>query len=178
MASTLRPASSAARALPSDRPAPRVDPHMPFERLSCPERPEFGAESSLPLGTVARWRRIRRISREIGHAEITNYYSISITYVLAVLAVFGERLSGSNSLLSGKIQGNFADLTAKTGRRLDFPTISQLVTPKFPTHLNREFSGTNRECFPHSRESRVAKSPADGIFGKDRRNVVGQGSVH
>ena len=52
------------------------------------------------------------------------------------------------SLLSGKIQGNFADLTAKAGRRLDFPTISQLVTPKFPTHPNREFSGANRELFP------------------------------
>jgi len=34
-----------------------------------------------------------------------------------------------------------------------FPNISQLVTPKFPTHLNREFCGANRECFPHSWES-------------------------
>ena len=52
------------------------------------------------------------------------------------------------SLLSGKIQGNFADLAAKAGSRLGFPTISQLVTPKFPTHLNREFYGANRELFP------------------------------
>jgi hypothetical protein len=47
-----------------------------------------------------------------------------------------------------KIQGNFADLAAKAERGLSFPTTSQLVTPKFPTHLNREFSGANRESFP------------------------------
>jgi hypothetical protein len=55
---------------------------------------------------------------------------------------------GSNSLIHGKIQGNFGDLAAKARRRLSFPTISQLVTPKFPTHPNREFSGANRELFP------------------------------
>ena len=89
---------------------------------------------------------------------------------MAVLAVSSERVSADKfSLLSGNIiQRNFADLAAKAGRRLGFPTISQLVTPKFPTHLNREFCGANRECFPHSREGRVVKSPADGIFGKDR----------
>ena len=54
---------------------------------------------------------------------------------------------GSNSLIHGKIQGNFVDLAAKVGRRLSFPTITQLVTPKFPTHPNREFSGANRELF-------------------------------
>jgi hypothetical protein len=65
-----------------------------------------------------------------------------------VEAVVGEPVSVRVSLLSGKIQGNFADLAAKEGRWLGFPTISQLVTPKFPTHLNREFSGANRELFP------------------------------
>ena len=54
----------------------------------------------------------------------------------------------ANSLLSGKIQGNFVDLAAKAGRGLGFPTISQLLTPKFPTHPNREFCGANRELFP------------------------------
>jgi len=54
----------------------------------------------------------------------------------------------SNSLICGKIRGNFANLAAKAGRRRGFPTISQLVTPKFPTHPNREFSGANRKLFP------------------------------
>jgi len=78
---------------------------------------------------------------------------------------------GSNSLIHGKIQGNFADLAAKAGRRFGFPTISQLVTPKFPTHPNREFSGANRELFPAEQGKSLAKSPADGIFGKDRFSV-------
>src|SRR5665811_1080528 len=55
---------------------------------------------------------------------------------------------GSNSLICGQIQGNFADLAAKAGSRLCFPTISQLLTPKFPTHQNREFCRANRELFP------------------------------
>src|SRR6478609_602252 len=66
--------------------------------------------------------------------------------------------------------GDDVDLRAKSGKPLAryFPEVvapSQLVTPQFPTHLNREFSRADRECF---RESRVAKSPADRIFGKDR----------
>jgi hypothetical protein len=68
---------------------------------------------------------------------------------MRLLSFCSERLSaGQNSLITGKIQGNFADLTAKAGRRLDFPTISQLITPKFPAHLNREFYRANRELFP------------------------------
>jgi len=76
-------------------------------------------------------------------------------------------LCPSNSLISGKIQGIFADLAAKAGRRLGFPTMSQLVTPKFPTHLNREFCAANRELFPAEQGKSLAKSPADGIFGRD-----------
>jgi hypothetical protein len=74
----------------------------------------------------------------------------------------------SKSLIHGKIQGNFPDLAAKARRRLGFPTINQLVTPKFPTHPNREFSGTNRELFHADQGKSLAKSPADVIFGKDR----------
>ena len=77
---------------------------------------------------------------------------------------------GSISLIHGKIQGNFADLAAKAGRRLGFPTISQPLTPKFPTHQNREFCGANRELFPAEQGKSLAKSPADGIFGKDRQS--------
>jgi hypothetical protein len=87
---------------------------------------------------------------------------------VAVLAVIGERLSGFKSLLSGKIQGNFADLAAKARREISFPSISQLLTPKFPTHPNREFSGANREFFPAEQGKSLAKSPADGIFGRDK----------
>gem|GEM_PF-6388566 len=72
------------------------------------------------------------------------------------------------SLITGKIQGNFPDLAAKARRQLGFPIISQLLTPKFPTHPNREFCRANRELFPAEQGKSLAKSPADGIFGKDR----------
>ena len=66
-------------------------------------------------------------------------------------------LCPSNSLISGKIQGIFADLAAKAGRRLGFPTMSQLVTPKFPTHLNREFCAANRELFPAEQRKNLGR---------------------
>ena len=61
----------------------------------------------------------------------------------------------SNSLIRWKIQGNFPDLAAKAGRPVGLPTMSQLVTPKFPTHPNRDFCRANRDCFPHSRENHL-----------------------
>jgi hypothetical protein len=70
----------------------------------------------------------------------------------------------ANSLLSGKIQGNFADLAAKAGRGLGFPTISQLLTLKFPTHQNREFCRANRELFP-AEQGIIQLINADGVFG-------------
>ena len=54
----------------------------------------------------------------------------------------------SISLITREIQGNFADLAATARRGLSFLSINQLLTSKFPTHLNREFSGANRELFP------------------------------
>ena len=71
---------------------------------------------------------------------------------------------GSNSLIRGKIQGNFADLATKAGRRLCFPTISQLLTPKFPTYPNREFCRANRELFP-AEQGIIQLINADGVFG-------------
>jgi len=64
----------------------------------------------------------------------------------------------SNSLIHGKIQGNFPDLAAKARRAIRFPTISQLLTPKFPAHQNREFCRVNRELFPAEQGKSLAKS--------------------
>jgi hypothetical protein len=71
--------------------------------------------------------------------------------------------------LSGpaKGAGHFADLAAKADRRLGFPTISQLVAPKFSTRPNRDSSGANRELFPAEQGKSLAKSPSDG-FRKDK----------
>jgi hypothetical protein len=38
---------------------------------------------------------------------------------------------------------------------------------QIPYDPNREFSGANREMFPAAQGKSLAKSPADGIFGKD-----------
>ena len=78
---------------------------------------------------------------------------------------------GSNSLIHGKIQGNFPDLAAKARKRLGFPTISQLLTPKFPTHPNREFSGANRELFA-AEQGIIQLINADGVFGTHRRQLA------
>ena len=53
---------------------------------------------------------------------------------MAVEAVISElRLSGDLiSLLSGKIQGNFADLAAKTGRGLSFSDYKSAGYAKIP----------------------------------------------
>ena len=78
---------------------------------------------------------------------------------------------GSNSLIRGKIQGNSPDLAAKVRRGLGFPSISQLVTPKFPAHRNREFSGANRELFA-AEQGIIQLINADGVFGTHRRQLA------
>ena len=72
-----------------------------------------------------------------------------------------------NSLIHRKIQGKFQNLAANTQNGPGFLTVDPSVTPKFPMHRNREFSGTNRELFPADQGKSLAKSPADGTFGKD-----------
>src|SRR5680860_720524 len=65
------------------------------------------------------------------------------------------------SLLRGKIQGISTDSAPETVQGSVFRTINQLVTAKFPTQQNREFSRENsefpqriRECRMSMRESR------------------------
>ena len=67
---------------------------------------------------------------------------------MAVVAVISERVSVGIFPVKQENTGKLRRSSRKGGKRLGFPTISQLVTPKFPTHLNREFSGANRELFP------------------------------
>ena len=55
-------------------------------------------------------------------------------------------------------------MPAKARRRLEFPTISQLLTPKFPTYPNREFCRANRELFP-AEQAIIQLINADGVFG-------------
>ena len=48
------------------------------------------------------------------------------------------------SLLSGKIQGTFADLASKTRLGSVIAHVNQRVTAKFPAHRDREFFAANR----------------------------------
>jgi hypothetical protein len=97
----------------------------------------------------------------------------SIGADLAVEAVIGELVSASHF----KIQGTFADLASKTRLGSVFAHVDQRVAAKFPKHRNREFFGTNRESYPHIRQTRCSdamipalrcESRPDGIFGKDK----------
>ena len=85
-----------------------------------------------------------------------------------MLAVFGERLSGFKFPVKRENTGKFCKSSREGAKRDQFSVISQLLTPKFPTHPNREFYGANRELFPAEQGKSLSKSPADGIFGKDR----------
>jgi hypothetical protein len=102
--------------------------HKEHRGKACQARRNFGREVNLSLN------------------DIKSFYNQSLVWLCWQSAA--NSFLRSNSLIMGKIQGNFADLAAKAGRGFGFPTTSQLVTPKFPTHLNREFSGANRELFP------------------------------
>ena len=68
--------------------------------------------------------------------------------MLAVVAVFGERLSGFKFPVKLENTGKFRKSSHEVAKTARFLTISQLVTPKFPPHPNREFSEANGELFP------------------------------
>ena len=70
---------------------------------------------------------------------------------MAVVAVISERVSVGIFPVKQENTGKLRRSSRQGGKRLGFPTISQLVMPKFPTHLNREFSGANRELFPEGK---------------------------
>ena len=118
---------------------------MPPERLSRPEGSGFGAKASLCFPS-----RLARAKKGGFRGKMSDPDRVIVVpyKLLRVWLCCQSGANGSlraNSLIHGKIQGNFPDLAAKARRRLGFPTISQLLTPKFPTHLNRELFRRNRE---------------------------------
>ena len=81
---------------------------------------------------------------------MTNIYLISVTQVVAVLAVRSELLSGqSNSLITGKIQGNSPISGAW---RVLGPRNLNGLAGKFPKRQNRETNQQNREFSLRTRE--------------------------
>ena len=68
-----------------------------------------------------------------------------MTKELAVEAVIGELVSKGNSLITGKIQGIFANLASRPGRSFVFGYINQSLAAKFPMHKNRVFFRGIRE---------------------------------
>ena len=143
-----------------------VDPQMPPERFSCQCARELDEKSSLPLQMKSEGPKSGGISRPSRHLrqsiKILLYQRLSV----AVLGGCGERVSEFEFPDHREIQGIFADLTAKAGRRLGFPTISQLVRPKFPTHPNREFSGANRDSFSAAQGKSRGQIPSGWNFRK------------
>jgi len=63
-------------------------------------------------------------------------------------AVQIERVSTSDSLLTGKLTGNFANLQAPTAEVRRNARLFQYVSDEFPTPLNREFLDAIREFLP------------------------------
>jgi hypothetical protein len=71
---------------------------------------------------------------------------------MVVCAVRFERVSGGNSLLTGKLTGNFAILGPQKPISLHETTVLQRLFTKFPTQINRENILKNREFLSGNRE--------------------------
>jgi hypothetical protein len=71
---------------------------------------------------------------------------------MAVCAVRYEPASGGNSLLTGKLTGNFAILGPQKPISLHETTVLQRLFTKFPTQINRENILKNREFLSDNRE--------------------------
>jgi hypothetical protein len=71
---------------------------------------------------------------------------------LLVCAVRYEPVSGGNSLLTGKLTGNFAILGPQKPISLHETTVLQRLFTKFPTQINRENILKNREFLSGNRE--------------------------
>ncbi len=71
---------------------------------------------------------------------------------MVVCAVRYEPVSTSNSLLTGKLTGNFAILSPQKPISLHETAVLQRLFAKFPTQINRENILKNREFFDRNRE--------------------------
>src|SRR5258705_10077262 len=71
---------------------------------------------------------------------------------MVVCAVRYEPVSGGNSLLTGKLTGNFAILGPQEPISLHETTVLQQLFAKFPTQINRENILKNREFLSGNRE--------------------------
>ncbi len=71
---------------------------------------------------------------------------------MVVCAVICEPVSTCNSLLTGKLTGNFAFLGPQKPISLHETTVLQRLFTKFPTQTNRENILKNRELFRKNRE--------------------------
>jgi hypothetical protein len=71
---------------------------------------------------------------------------------VVVCAVKYEPVSGGNSLLTGKLTGNFANSTLLEAISQRKATVPQPLPSKFPAKINREIIFDNREIFGQNRE--------------------------
>jgi hypothetical protein len=106
-------------------------------------------------------------------AETACFQSTTVCAVrkdwMVVCAVRYEPVSGGNSLLTGKLTGNFAILGPQKPISLHETTVLQRLFTKFPTQINRENILKNREFLSGNREfhCKVRKRPFLGrlFFG-------------
>jgi hypothetical protein len=71
---------------------------------------------------------------------------------MVVCAVRYEPVSTCNSLLTGKLTGNFAILGPQKANFVHETTVLQRLFTKFPTQINRENILKNREFLSGNRE--------------------------
>jgi hypothetical protein len=131
----------------------KVNHEMPAERFSSSLAPRYRAYFVSAANWTrervknrrAKWRQNRRRQR----AKTT---ALSIASTLADDAVSCEPVSAPNSLLTGKLTGNFAESGPPLPFRRPVSAWIQWLPAEFPTERNREFLNTYQGIFSRNRE--------------------------
>ena len=76
---------------------------------------------------------------------------------MVVCAVRFERVSGGNSLLTGKLTGEFRDSGPSEANFVHETTVLQRLFTKFPTQINRENILKNREFLSGNRDFQLQR---------------------
>src|SRR5271167_2511488 len=97
---------------------------------------------------------------------------------LAVEAVQCEPLSGQNSLVTGKLTGNFADSGRQKGAKDHWEPVIPGLCAKFPKKNNRELIHPIREFespYQGIKSRAMARAPAEHLSRRPRRAIDREG---
>jgi hypothetical protein len=131
--------------------------------ITAPGTEFFRPETKPKFRVVSPARdQISKIVRRTGRVNAACSHKVSVIRdsgdCVVADAVLVEPVSNENSLLTGKLTGNFAFLGPQKPISLHETTVLQRLFTKFPTQINRENISKNREFLAVNREFHLRKS--------------------